>query len=482
MGDGGPTDVHAREGRWKARPGASFALRAFALLLPTAAGVLTATAIGTRWQQPPGAGAVVWWVGLLACSGFVALAVERLARRFLPLAVLLRLSLAFPDRAPSRFAVARGAWSTRRLEERVRSAREGSLDDDPSRAAAQILRLVAALSAHDRKTRGHSERVRVFTDLLAEEIGLAEADRDRLRWASLLHDIGKLRVPTRILNKAGRPEPYEWEVLQQHPAEGEVLAAPLLPWLGPWADTIRQHHERYDGRGYPTGLEAEQIGVGARIVAVADSFEVMTAPRAYKRPLSVPAARRELIACAGSQFDPQVVRSFLNVSLGRLWWTVGPSAWVATVPALGWVQRATEQAVIAAKSAAVVSAVGVVTALDIGALPSSAAAGGPAEDRSGAASPQPTGALPSPQPTGADGDTGGTGGKERDGTSDPEPEPDPSPSPEPTRSPSPSPSPSPSSGGGSTRPVEDAVDEVGETVKDLGEKADDLLGGATPRR
>jgi putative nucleotidyltransferase with HDIG domain len=471
-------DVGAREGRWKARPWASFALRAVALLLPTAAGVLTATAIGTRWQQPPGAGAVVWWVGLLACSGFVALAVERLARRFLPLAVLLRLSLAFPDRAPSRFAVARGAWSTRRLEERVRAAREGPLDDDPAQAAAEILRLVAALSAHDRKTRGHSERVRVFTDLLAEEIGLPEADRDRLRWAALLHDVGKLRVPTRILNKAGKPDPYEWEVLQQHPAEGETIAAPLLPWLGSWADTIRQHHERYDGRGYPAGLEGERISVGARIVAVADSFEVMTAPRAYKRPLSVPAARRELIACAGSQFDPGVVRSFLNVSLGRLWWTVGPSAWVATVPALGWVQRATEQAVIAAKSAAVVSAVGVVTALDIGALPGPASAGGPPTDGAalGTTGALPTGALPSPQPTSEDGGSGGGG---RDRTDDPEPEPEPSPSPEPTRTSTPSPS--PSSGGGATRPVEDAVDEVSGTVKDLGDTADDLLDGTLPR-
>jgi putative nucleotidyltransferase with HDIG domain len=474
MGDGGPADVRAREGRWKARPAASLSVRVLALLLPTVAGVATATAIGSRWEQPPGAGAVVWWVGLLACSGFVALAVERLARRFLPLAVLLRLSLVFPDRAPSRFAVARGAWSVRRLEERVRAAREGSLDDDPAQAAAQILRLVAALSAHDRKTRGHSERVRVFTDLLADEMGLPQHDRDRLRWAALLHDIGKLRVPTRILNKAGRPDPYEWEVLQQHPAEGETIAAPLLPWLGVWADTIRQHHERYDGRGYPSGLSGGEIGMGARIVAVADSFEVMTAARAYKKPLSVPAARRELIACAGSQFDPAVVRSFLSVSLGRLWWTVGPSAWVATVPALGWVQRATEQAVIAAKSAAVVSAIGVVTALDIGALPGAAAATGPVGGPSAATDPPGiTGVTTGP--TGAE----GSGGKERDRTEDPEPEPDPSPDPKPDPSPSPSPSPSP--GGGTVRPVEDAVDAVDETVKDLGGTVDDLLGGATSR-
>ena len=123
----------------------------------------------------------------------------------LPLALLLRLSLVFPDAAPSRFKMARGNGNVRVLESRIQDAKQAGLDDDPARAAAQILSLVAALSRHDRKTRGHSERVRAFTDLIVDELDLPDASRDRIRWAALLHDIGKLHVPSRVLNKPGKP-------------------------------------------------------------------------------------------------------------------------------------------------------------------------------------------------------------------------------------------------------------------------------------
>jgi HD domain len=201
--------------------------------------------------------------------------------------------------------------------------------------------------------------------MLAGEFDLDEDDRDRLRWAALLHDIGKLRVPRRILNKAGKPDPRDWERLKQHPAEGARIAAPLCAWLGGWAVTIVQHHERFDGTGYPAGLARDEISLGARIVAVADSFEVMTAARAYKKPMSVPAARRELARCAGSQFDPDMVRSFLNISIGRLWWMVGPTSWVAVIPVLGWLQRSGAQIAIAVKGAAVVAALGIGGAVQI---------------------------------------------------------------------------------------------------------------------
>ena len=277
---------------------------------------------------------------MLALTSTIAAALaERLGKRFLPLAMLFRLSLVFPDRAPSRFAMARGAGNVRVLETRIREARENGVDPTPARAAKQILSLVAALSAHDRKTRGHSERVRAFTDLVATQLRMPEDDRDRLRWAALLHDIGKLRVPAKVLNKPGRPEPHEWETLKGHPAAGARLAAPLLAWLGPCGAAIEQHHERFDGDGYPRGLAGDEISLAARVVAVADSFEVMTAARSYKKPMSVPAARRELAACAGGQFDPAIVRAFLNVSLGRLWWTVGPASWAGVLPVLGPAQR-----------------------------------------------------------------------------------------------------------------------------------------------
>src|SRR6185437_10639007 len=98
--------------------------------------------------------------------------------------------------------------------------------------------------------------------------------------------------------------------------------------------------------------------LAGRIVSVADSFEVMTASRSYKKPMSVPAARRELAACAGEQFDPAIVRAFLNVSLGRLWWTVGPTSWAALLPVLGPLQRASGQLAAAAQGAAAAIVVG----------------------------------------------------------------------------------------------------------------------------
>ncbi len=355
MGDVENTDD---ERRWRPRPWLSFTLRLVSVLVPAAAGAASAYAFVGAVPMPGGLATIPWVFGLVVSSTIATAIAERIGKRFLPLSMLLRLSLVFPDRAPSRFAMARGAGNVRVLERRIREARTEGVDRGPARAAEQILSLVAALSAHDRKTRGHSERVRAFTDLAAGELKLGDADRDRLRWAALLHDIGKLRVPARILNKAGRPDAREWETLQGHPAAGARIAAPLLPWLGPWGDAIEQHHERFGGGGYPRSLEGEQISLAARIVSLTDSFEVMTAARSYKKPMSVPAARRELAACAGEQFDPAIVRAFLNVSLGRLWLTVGPMSWTALIPVLGPVQRAGGQLAAAAKGAAAAIAVG----------------------------------------------------------------------------------------------------------------------------
>jgi putative nucleotidyltransferase with HDIG domain len=352
------SDPRQDEQRWRPRPLLSFALRLVSVLVPAAAGAASAYAFVVAVPAPDGIVLIPWAVGLVVSSTIATALAERIGKRFLPLAMLLRLSLVFPDRAPSRFAMARGAGNVRVLERRIREAREQGVDHAPVRAAEQILALVAALSAHDRKTRGHSERVRAFTDLLAGELRLPEADRDRLRWAALLHDIGKLHVPARILNKPGRPDAREWDTLQAHPAAGARIASPLLSWLGPWAAAIEQHHERFGGGGYPRSLAGEEISFAARIVSVADSFEVMTASRSYKKPMSVPAARRELAACAGEQFDPAIVRAFLNVSLGRLWWTVGPASWTALLPVLGPVQRAGGQIAAAAKGAAAAIVVG----------------------------------------------------------------------------------------------------------------------------
>ncbi|MDQ3574658.1 MAG: HD domain-containing protein [Actinomycetota bacterium] len=295
-----------------------------------AAAVAAAALTGRLLPRPAGGlSTVVWWLAVMAASTLALLLVERQARRLLPLVTLFRLTLVFPDKAPSRLRVALRAGTVRNLEQRLEQGRRDGAGDDPSQAASNILMLVAALTRHDRRTRGHSERVRGFTDLIAEEMHLSPDEGARLRWAALLHDIGKVRVPTKILNKEGALAADEWAAIHRHPADGARMAAPLRAWLGPSIDAIEQHHERWDGGGYPRGLAGADISRSARIVAVADAYEVMTAPRSYRRPLGPAAARDELARCAGSHFDPMVVRAFLNVSIGRVRWVLAPIAWLA---------------------------------------------------------------------------------------------------------------------------------------------------------
>ena len=141
--------------------------------------------------------------------------------------------------------------------------------------------------------------------------------------------------PGEILNSDTRPTDVEWTILMTHPAEGLVLTEGLADWLGEWRRTIGEHHERWDGNGYPSGLAAGDIHIGARIVAVADAFDVMTSARSYKKPIPAAAAREEIARCSASQFDPAVVRAFLNIGLRRLQFALGPLAWLSNLPIFG---------------------------------------------------------------------------------------------------------------------------------------------------
>ncbi|MGQ0802830.1 MAG: HD-GYP domain-containing protein [Actinomycetota bacterium] len=336
-----PPNVQSGRGRWRGRPLLSLALRGAALALPIAVSVVTGVLVSRVLPAGSGAGRLGWLMVVLGASLLALVVVDRLARRLLPIAALLRLTLVFPDRAPSRFRVAMRATSVKRLREWAEAASASARDgDDPKARAQQVLALAAALNAHDRRTRGHSERVRALTELVAEEMRLPATDAQRLQWAALLHDIGKITVPARILNKPGRPDAREWRVLQRHPAAGGRIARPLRPWLGDWVDAVTQHHERFDGNGYPHGLAGHDISLAARIVSVTDAYETMTAVRAYKKPMSAGDAREELARCAGTHFDPRVVRAFLKVSLGRLRLTAGLAASVAQIPVLGLLPRA----------------------------------------------------------------------------------------------------------------------------------------------
>jgi hypothetical protein len=311
-------------------------VRLVARLLPLAASVAATAVLARLVPRPAGFGpAVTWWVCITLAATVVLLVVDRLARRLLPLAAMLQLSLAFPDETPSRLSVALRAGSTSTLERRLQEFKSGTMDAQPARAATTILSLAASLSAHDRRTRGHSERVRALTEVLGQELHVTGRDLEQLRWAALLHDVGKLRVARKVLNKPGAPDEAEWRQLRRHPVEGDRLVEPLRHWLGPWADAVRDHHERWDGTGYPGGLAGEEISVAGRIVAVADAFETITATRPYKRPLNPDAARAELARSAGTHFDPAIVRAFLGISVRKLRLIMGPLAWLGALPFTG---------------------------------------------------------------------------------------------------------------------------------------------------
>ena len=272
------------------------------------------------------------WFAIALVSTLVLISVDKLARRLLPLATLFGLTLAFPDQAPSRFRMALRTGSTTQLRRRIADARSGAPSDTPAEAAERVLELVIALNAHDRLTRGHSERVRAYTQMIGDEMGLTDTELDRLRWSGLLHDIGKLRISGAILNKPGKLTVAEFEQIKLHPEYGRELVAPLIGWLGDSARAVWEHHERWDGRGYPYGLSGTDISLAGRIVAVADTYDVITSVRSYKKAISPAEARAELTRCAGTQFDPAVVRAFMNLSLGRLRLAMGPLSWLAQLP------------------------------------------------------------------------------------------------------------------------------------------------------
>ncbi len=315
---------------WQAKPGLAQIVRVLVTIGPALFTIIASTLLAKALPASQGRDRVLWWIFLLF-SCLVLLAVfDRAFRRLAPISTLLKVSLVFPDKAPSRFAVALRAGNTRSIAKRIESIRESGVALDPEdNYASQMLEMIALLGEHDRLTRGHCERVRAYTDLLIDEMGIAAEDANQLRWAALLHDLGKLMVAAEILNKDGRPTEEEWEELKTHPAEGARLALPLSGFLGDWWRVIGEHHERWDGGGYPSGLAGTEIHLGARMVAVADTFDVITSARSYKTPIEADKARAEIARCSGGQFDPQVVRAFLSIGISKLRFIVGPLAWLS---------------------------------------------------------------------------------------------------------------------------------------------------------
>lgn len=173
--------------------------------------------------------------------------------------------------------------------------------------------LVTAIDAKDEYTRHHSTRVTDFTLRIAARMGFSEKELGDLELASLLHDIGKIAVPESILNKPGKLTEAEFTLIKEHPARGEAILKPVVE-LKDIARVVRAHHERYDGTGYPDRLKGREIPLGARIMAIADTYDSITSERPYRKAASHRYAVKEIIACSGTQFDPEVVEHFLEVA------------------------------------------------------------------------------------------------------------------------------------------------------------------------
>ena len=183
---------------------------------------------------------------------------------------------------------------------------------EEQRAYDRTLRgLMAAVETKDVYTRGHSERVSAASVLVARAIGMHEDRVESLRYAGLLHDIGKLGVPTRVLQKSGGLTDEEFASVQRHPLQGLEIVREI-DFLDEATAGIMHHHERLDGLGYPMGLSGHQIPEFARVIAVADAFDSMTTTRSYREARSRDDALAELRRCAGSQFDPVMVDALVR--------------------------------------------------------------------------------------------------------------------------------------------------------------------------
>jgi response regulator RpfG family c-di-GMP phosphodiesterase len=169
-----------------------------------------------------------------------------------------------------------------------------------------------AVEAKDRYTHGHSENVMKYTVVLAKHLGLSDEEIENVKYAGLLHDIGKIGVSELILNKPGRLTPSEFDEIKKHPTLGANIIADV-PFLRPLVPMVLHHHEFYDGNGYPDGIKGDQIPFGARILSVADAYEAMTSDRPYRRSLTQQAALEILMSGRGRQFDPQMVETFQDI-------------------------------------------------------------------------------------------------------------------------------------------------------------------------
>jgi putative nucleotidyltransferase with HDIG domain len=175
-----------------------------------------------------------------------------------------------------------------------------------------ITTLILTEEAKDPYMRGHSKRVTRCAVELMEELGLPEKEHKIIERAGILHDLGKIGISDAILNKPDKLSEEEWAILRKHPQRAVEILEPLK-FLSEEKEMICHHHERYDGKGYPDGLKGENIPMGARILAIADTFDAMNSERAYRKPLPEDVIIAELKNASGNQLDPCIVAVFLDL-------------------------------------------------------------------------------------------------------------------------------------------------------------------------
>ena len=186
------------------------------------------------------------------------------------------------------------------------------LDQSEEVERAMLRSLLIALKTRDADTYDHSKRTVRISLLLGQECGLDQREMSSLELGALLHDIGKIGVPDNVLRKPGKLNDFEWAMMRRHPLLGEEILGGLC-FLDDARKIVAQHHEKWDGSGYPLGLRGEEIALSARVLFVADAFDAMRSDRVYRQAKSYDEAVAELDFCAGTHFDPQVVAAFHRV-------------------------------------------------------------------------------------------------------------------------------------------------------------------------
>jgi diguanylate cyclase (GGDEF)-like protein/putative nucleotidyltransferase with HDIG domain len=186
------------------------------------------------------------------------------------------------------------------------------IDEKDVELITSIKTLISIINAKDRYTYAHTEKVVIYSRLLAEQLKLSEKDKKTLIYGAYMHDIGKINISKDILNKKMPLTEEEWSILKDHPVEGVEIIRPVIS-LQHIIPLIAHHHERYDGNGYPNGLKGDEIPFLARVLTVVDSFDAMTSNRPYNKRKSYEEGIEELRRCSGVQFDPMIAHSFIEV-------------------------------------------------------------------------------------------------------------------------------------------------------------------------